>query len=83
MMDKDEDPTQESAACTIPLSDRDYKENAHPTSPIPFHLSFTTYLHQHFFGAFALVIDKAQDLGKLYNPFRIRNPSTHKIYWQK
>ena len=36
---KDGDPTQESQCCLYyTIEWGDYKENAHPTSPIPFHL---------------------------------------------
>ena len=72
-----------SVACTIPLSEGTIRKMSTPPPPFRFTSHLMTYLHQHFFGAFALVIDKAQDLGKFIILFRIRHLSTHKIYWQK
>ena len=54
-----------------------------PSPPFCFTSHLMTYLHQHSFGAFALVIGKAQDLGKFTILFRIRHSSICKIYWQK
>ena len=43
-----------------------------PTPPPPFCFTspLMTYLHQHFFGAFALIIGKGPRPWKVYNPFQ-------------